>query len=238
MTERSFDSGFWSDPHVQPLTKDAKLLWIYLWTNPHCNQAGLYEITPKTITFETGLRGSTLPELFEALSPKVVWYADLNLVWVKNFLKRQNRSPKFLIAVARCLDNIPEENIVKDFLAYNHTLSIPYGYPTDKVFETPDTLHTGLIWSDLNNINTSKAYEAYLNAHGGQIDQQSAQDLGTLIDEYGDDTVAKAIIAANKSKSYPRCGYIEGVLRRWQSENERSTNTSKKEAEYDPYPDR
>ena len=55
MPERRFDDGYWDDPFVQSAPKDAKLLYAYLWTNKHCNPAGLYQITPKTISFETGI---------------------------------------------------------------------------------------------------------------------------------------------------------------------------------------
>ena len=136
MTERRFDDGYWGDPFVQSLPKDAKLLYAYLFTNKHCNPAGLYQITPKTISFETGIAEADIPELFEVLKPKVVWYSDQNLVWVKNFIKRQSISSKFLVAVARCLNTINNNEAVKALLNYNrerYSLLIPYEHPTDRV---------------------------------------------------------------------------------------------------------
>ena len=55
MAERGFQTELWTDPFIQGLSPEAKLLFIYLWTNKHCNQAGLYEISLKTIAFDTGL---------------------------------------------------------------------------------------------------------------------------------------------------------------------------------------
>ena len=128
MTERGFDTGFWGDPFVQTLSPEGKLLFAYLWTNSHCNQAGLYEITLKTTAFETGMDEGTLPAVLESLQPKVEWYPDDNLVWVKNFVKRQSKSPMFLAAVAKCLARVKNNGMVQDFLAYNllHSISIPY----------------------------------------------------------------------------------------------------------------
>ena len=33
---------FWTDDKVQPLSDDARLLFLYLMTSPHSNMAGFY----------------------------------------------------------------------------------------------------------------------------------------------------------------------------------------------------
>jgi len=136
MTERGFNTGYWTHPFVQVIPKDGKLLYLYLWSNDHCNQAGLYEITPATISFETGIPIDDIPELFENIKAKVVWYPDSNLVWVKNFIKRQSKSPKFLAAAAKCLISIHHNGAIKELMDYNlqkYSISIPYQYYIDMV---------------------------------------------------------------------------------------------------------
>lgn len=136
MPERGFATGYWTNPFVQVTPKDGKLLYLYLWTNDHCNPAGLYEITPATISFETGIPLGDIPKLFEALKPKVVWYPDSNLVWVKNFIKRQSKSPKFLAAAAKSLISINHNGAIEELLGYNlerYSVSIPYQYYIDRV---------------------------------------------------------------------------------------------------------
>ncbi len=136
MPERGFDTGFWSDTFIQKLPSEGKLLYAYLWTNSHCNQAGLYEITPETIAFETKLSEANIPALLEILKPKVVWYRDENLVWVKNFIKKQSKSPKFLAAAAKSLTAIHHNEAIKELLNYNlqrYGISIPYQYYMDMV---------------------------------------------------------------------------------------------------------
>ena len=52
------------------------------------------------------------------------------MIWYKNFVKRQAKSPKFLIAVGRCLENIKRKDVVNELIEYNygtHSISIPYG---------------------------------------------------------------------------------------------------------------
>ncbi len=136
MPERGFDSGFWGDKWVRGNVPHSKLLFIYLWTNDHCNQAGVYEITLETISFETGLPESELPDLLIGMAAKVKWLPDEDLIWVKNFLKRQSKSPKFLIGAAKCLTKIKNNGLVAEVLEYNltqHSISIPYPYTTDSV---------------------------------------------------------------------------------------------------------
>jgi hypothetical protein len=127
MTERSIDTAIWSDSWFQELTPPQKLLFIYLWTNPRCSSAGIYEVSVRSISFDIGLPQEVIPELLEGLSPKVCWYPQHSLIWVKNFLRRQTRSPHFLVAVAKSLRHLPPE-IVSEFLAYNNTVSIPSLY--------------------------------------------------------------------------------------------------------------
>jgi hypothetical protein len=139
MPERRFDTGYWNDPDIMKLPMKAKLLYLYLWTNRHCNQAGLYEVALETIQFETGLDLQDIEEMLELLKKKVDWFPDQNLIWVKNFLHRQSQSPQFLAAAAKCLKAIGNNGIVKEFLRYNevYTLSIPYPYPIDRVSIPP-----------------------------------------------------------------------------------------------------
>jgi len=135
VARRSFDDSFWGDTFVQGVERDAKLLFLYLWTNKRCNSAGLYEITPKTISFEADIPVGELHRLFGILKPKVVWWPNLNIVWVKNFLKHQPKSPQFLKNVADCLCSIGNNGIVKEFRDYYSVLgvSIPYRYPSDTI---------------------------------------------------------------------------------------------------------
>lgn len=123
MPERGFDTGFWTDPFVRKLKPEGKLLFGYLWTNDHCNQAGCYQIDLETIAFETKLAESDLPDLLRKLYPKVQWYPDQDIIWVKNFLRRQAKSPKFLVAAKKAINHchIPED-IKDDFELYNESL--------------------------------------------------------------------------------------------------------------------
>lgn len=136
MTERGFDTGFWTGGFVQKLPKDGKLLLTYLKTNEHCNPAGVYRITPTTISFETGIPEPELHGLLEALAPAVTWYDSDDLIWVKDFIKEQTKSSKFLAAAAKALVNVANNGVVREVIRYNqekYMISIPYQYYMDRV---------------------------------------------------------------------------------------------------------
>lgn len=139
MPERGFDSGFWSDRWVRRISSSGRYLFLYLWSNDHCNQAGTYEITLDTIASETGLPQEDLPALLEEISEKVKWVPELDIVWVKNFVKHQAKSPKFLIAAAKSLAKLGTNGLIKEVVEYNqaHGVSIPYQYPKDSVSIPP-----------------------------------------------------------------------------------------------------
>lgn len=108
MPNRDFDTATWTDPWVETLSPMQKLLFFYLWTNNHCTSAGLYYISVKRISDETGLTVKQVHDLLPALAtpkeaPKVMYDETCNLVWVRNFIRKQRRGNKFLISVCNNL---------------------------------------------------------------------------------------------------------------------------------------
>jgi hypothetical protein len=141
MTYRSFSTGTWQDPWFETLNPNAKLLFIYLWTNDVCNQAGCYQISLRRAEFETGLK---LSKTIKELSPKVEWFPEQNIVWIKSFFRRQCANEKFALAGIRSLYSIPK-SIVDKFGMYNlsilekwgiDTVSIPYSSRESGVYES------------------------------------------------------------------------------------------------------
>jgi len=115
---RWITTGIWHDPFVQKLIEEDKLyhilLFIYLITNSHCNQAGFYQITERTIASESGLRQREIPDVLRELHPKVVWWEEFNLVWITNFLKWQCSSYKYLISAKKAVDKISVPSTVTE----------------------------------------------------------------------------------------------------------------------------
>ena len=52
---RSIHQKIWTDPDFQDYSANGKLIFIYLCTNASTSESGIYAITPKTISDETGI---------------------------------------------------------------------------------------------------------------------------------------------------------------------------------------
>lgn len=142
MTFRKIDTEMWQDPWFEQLEPEDKLAFIYLWTNPYCNQAGIYEISSRRVSFDIGYHIDTISI---PLSEKVIWYPDRKIIWVKNFFRHQCQNGKFAIAALKSIKD--DKYKLQIFINHNRkfledlnvnlkpyhidTLSIPY--PTDQI---------------------------------------------------------------------------------------------------------
>jgi DnaD/phage-associated family protein len=158
--ERGFATETWTeDSWFQRLNQDQRYLFIYLWTNNHCKQAGVYSIPVSTMSFETKIDEDKLLKLLNELSPKVGWYPEQEIVWVKSFIKRQLKSPKFLIAAAKSLATINNNGLVQEVIEYNqkrYNISIPYQYSIDTIqIKYRDSIDTSLTPNPNPNTNTN-----------------------------------------------------------------------------------
>jgi len=64
-TQRYISTSFWDDKWIMELDPSEKLLYLYLLTNPLTNIAGIYKITEKRISFDTGFTPDTVRHIFE-----------------------------------------------------------------------------------------------------------------------------------------------------------------------------
>jgi hypothetical protein len=87
-----------SDDKFQDYGSEGKLLFLYLITNSHCNEAGVYRITYKTISNETEISKARVRELLSGeLSDNVSYDETSNVIFVHKFLKYNGRgNPSYL----------------------------------------------------------------------------------------------------------------------------------------------
>lgn len=120
---RFFETRFWNDPYIQELNFEEKGFYIYLFTNPEVNQAGLYMITTKTIMFQTDLSKETVNRLLKKFveDQKIVY--KNNLLWVKSFLNHQaSTNPNQKKRILKDLNSADNEKIKEEFVQHNPEL--------------------------------------------------------------------------------------------------------------------
>jgi len=88
---RPLYTQIWSKPWFERLPSNRKLHYIYLFTNDHCNDLGLYPISRRRMTEELAMDFRTISrnlKYFER-EKKIVYEDPSGLLWVKNYLKYQ-----------------------------------------------------------------------------------------------------------------------------------------------------
>lgn len=104
---RSINTVVWSDPWFEVLEPTAKLLFIYLVTNEKTNMLGVYEISIRKVSFETGISPKDIDRhLVEFEKSNKIKYED-NRVLLLNFLKHQNYNLNMMKSAIRTYNKLP-----------------------------------------------------------------------------------------------------------------------------------
>ena len=88
--KRIVDTSFWTDGKVEDFTPEDKYFMLYLLTNPHTTQLGIYEISVKRAAYEVGYSTDAiraLIERFEKVHGVVFFSRETNEIAIKNFLR-------------------------------------------------------------------------------------------------------------------------------------------------------
>ena len=83
---RKIHVQFWSDGFIQSLTPEQKFFFLYLLTNERTKQCGIYEITTRQISYDTGYNVETVNNLIGLFSDakKVYYCRDTNEIAIRN----------------------------------------------------------------------------------------------------------------------------------------------------------
>jgi hypothetical protein len=90
MIKRIVSTGFWTDDKVLDMPPDEKLFMLYLITNPHSAQLGIYKINEKQMAFEIGYSTEKVIELlskFENEYKIIAYCKETKEVAILNYLK-------------------------------------------------------------------------------------------------------------------------------------------------------
>lgn len=136
---RNVAMSFWTDAKiVDDFTPEERYIYLYLFTNPHTNLCGCYEISVKQIADETGFGVTKVRNILSRLEGKhdVIRYSEqskevLILKWHKY---NWTSSEKFRVPLEKEIESVKcveFSTFLNDVLNGNDTVSIPYGYHSD-----------------------------------------------------------------------------------------------------------
>jgi hypothetical protein len=145
---RLVDCDTWADCWFEGLAPTGTLFFLYLLTNPRSTSCGAFEVTPRKMAFETGLEQADIEGYLREWVPRVMWWPDLNIVWVRNFFRRQgNQNDKTRINAARIVAGLPipvQREIGKEYpelAPAEDRVSIPDPYPSHQTSNIQHTQH-------------------------------------------------------------------------------------------------
>jgi len=125
-TYRQVHVSFWHDSFVIDLTPEDKFFMLYLLTNPHTTQVGIYELPIKLIETETGYNRETVEKLLERFDGygKIKYSKETREIVIINWLKYNFiDSSKVKVRMEKDLENVKNKKL------------IPYAYGIDRLSE-------------------------------------------------------------------------------------------------------
>lgn len=86
---RKIHVHFWSDVFIQSLTPEQKFFFLYLLTNEKTKQCGVYEITLRQISYDTGYNQETVNKLLSFFQDagKIKYHAETHEIAIRNWKK-------------------------------------------------------------------------------------------------------------------------------------------------------
>ncbi|MCL4418425.1 MAG: hypothetical protein M1365_17360 [Actinobacteria bacterium] len=88
---RKIRIDFWQDRYILKLTSEEKYFFLYLLSNPHTRQSGIYEISTDIIAFETGLDEKKVSEYIQKFCKdgKIKFNKKNSEIMIINWLKKE-----------------------------------------------------------------------------------------------------------------------------------------------------
>lgn len=108
------DNSIWQDPDFLDLTADAKLLYLWGFTNPRCNMAGIYKVDTRPMSLDTGLTGTRTTRAFAELCSHEFWAYHRPWLWIRSRVAYlRSTGPLMAKSVAKDIAAIPADNILR-----------------------------------------------------------------------------------------------------------------------------
>lgn len=112
-TRRSINVRIWADSWIEELTLTEKLVWIYLLTAPYSNMLGIYEVSIKRISSDTGVNIEMVRKALEGFEKvKKAYYID-GFIFICNWIKNQSMNPNMVKSAINDFAKLPESLKIK-----------------------------------------------------------------------------------------------------------------------------
>ena len=250
---RSIQMSFWTDSKVvDDFTPEDRYFYLYLFTNPHTNLAGCYELSLKQASVETGYSTDSILNLlnrFERVHNVIQYSRQTKEVLILHWHKYNwTLSEKFRKPLKMEIDNVKDDGF-REYLTRlyegDNTVSIPYPYPMDTtvtvtVTDTVSVTDTNTVSVKHKEIETEfealwKLYPRKQGKKKALEYYQKARKNGTTFEEVkqGIEAYVAYIQAEKTEEKYIKHGSTFFSEQAWQDEwvSRKHTSTFAEEAD-------
>lgn len=125
---------FWRDGDFEGCSMDLKFLYIYLLTNSHSAQCGIYRLSIREIAFETEMTAETAEKLIQKLEDmgKIRYSRETREIGIKNWKKyNATSSPKVQACINSELQKVKDKTLIP-YVMGTEGMEISSGKDEDK----------------------------------------------------------------------------------------------------------
>lgn len=119
------NTRFWDDSHIARLSPNEKLVFLYLLTNPLTTIAGVYELSVKRASFDTGLSAREIGKILDQLEKDEKIVRENDWIGIVNFIRHQSLNPKVRRGIEIEIEKAPQ-SLVERLPVSAETLSIGF----------------------------------------------------------------------------------------------------------------
>ena len=222
MAIRYLTTGFWEDTKVQEeASPEERYFMLYLLTNPHTNQLGCYEISKRTISYETGYNNDTIEKLLKRMSKELnfIDYDPVtNEILITNWYKYNwTTSPKVKTNLLKDVNKIKSLSLLEKIKN-----NIGYVYGIDTI--VGNKRKEKEIKEKKSKTKEEQKEEIYFTIEqefGRTISPIEYETIAQMVSDYPIEFIELALKEAvlNKALSLK---YIDKILQNWKKNNLKS----------------
>lgn len=221
---RYISTSFWEDSKVQDRsTPEDRYFMLYLLTNPHTNQIGCYEITLRTISYETGYNNETITKLLNRLEKEldfIIYDQETSEIIINNWYKwNWTKSPKVKAYILKEKQKVKSEKlneILEKHIGYVYGIDTLSGnkIKENKIKENKIKRNN----KEKLGISEEDIYKSVENEFGRPISPIEYEIIAQMISDYSCEFINRALreAVANKALSLK---YIQKILLTWKQNN-------------------
>lgn len=197
-SNRYISTSFYDDAWVSELDPSEKFMYLYLITNALTNIAGVYKITKKRISFDTGFNIDTVSHILNRFeSVKKACLCNEYMI-IPSFPKNQSLNENMKKGLVDIVSKLPEE-VLEKMNELNYSYDISAFLPKKEPFES---LSNPSNYSNLNsntNSNLNLDTETDVSDNSSSVanapSSEFANDESAKVSEDNDDTSSSPTIS-------------------------------------------